>query len=141
MKIILGSDHGGFALKQVIKQFLSESGYVYEDLGCLSEDACDYPEFGRKVAQECIRKKSFGIIVCGTGIGISIAANKVEGARCALCMNSTLARLARQHNDANVLALGGRIIGDELAKDIVKVFLSTPFSQEKRHINRVAQLS
>jgi len=140
MKIIIGSDHGGFELKNVIDEHLVKKGYSVEDLGCGSNKSCDYTGFGKAVAKKCVEEKLLGILICGTGIGISITANKVPGARCAPCTNTTLARLAREHNDANILALGGRIIGTEVALDIVDTFLTTQFSREERHIRRISQI-
>ena len=127
--IAIGSDHGGFDLKEQIVAYLKEKGIEYKDLGCYSKDSVDYPSFGHAVAKavaagECEK----GIVVCTTGIGISIAANKVPGIRCALCSETLSAKMTRLHNDANVLALGGAMIGKNLAIDIVETFLNTPFS-------------
>lgn len=136
-KIALGADHGGYALKEVIKKHLLEAGYAIEDLGTRSTESVDYPKYGKLVAQAVIEKKvDCGILVCGTGIGISIAANKVPGVRAALCTDVTMAKLTRQHNDANILALGGRIIGDVVALEIVDTFLKTDF-EGGRHSRRV----
>ncbi len=141
MKIYLGADHGGYSLKEELKAILLSSGYQVEDLGTNSADSVDYPAFGKAVAQKTVADSdAFGIVICGTGIGISIAANKVDGARAALCFTSTHARLARQHNNANVLALGARTTGAEIAKDIVTTFLATDF-EGGRHQRRVEQLS
>lgn len=139
--IALGSDHGGYDLKCQIMEYLKESGIEYKDFGCYGKDSCDYPEFGKAAAQavasgECDR----GIVVCTTGIGISIAANKVPGVRCALCTNSYLAKMTRLHNDANMLALGGGIVGKNLAIEIVETFLNTEFSQEEKHSRRIGKL-
>ena len=140
MKIALGADHGGFLLKDKIKSFLLEKGYEVIDFGTNSADSVNYPVYGKSVANAVVNKEAdFGIVICGTGIGISIAANKVRGIRCALCMNSTMATLTREHNDANVLALGERMIGDVLALDIVDKFLNTKFLGG-RHATRVAML-
>lgn len=140
MKIALGADHGGFLLKDKIKSFLLEKGYEVIDFGTNSADSVNYPVYGKSVANAVVNKEAdFGIVICGTGIGISIAANKVRGIRCALCMNSTMATLTREHNDANVLALGERMIGDVLALDIVDKFLNTEFLGG-RHATRVAML-
>ncbi len=141
MKIYLGADHGGFALKEVIKAFLLHQEIDIEDLGTDSEESVDYPQFGRAVAEAVVNESNtLGIVICGTGIGISIAANKVRGARAALCTTSTHARLAREHNNANILSLGGRMTGAELAKDIVHTFLHTDF-EGGRHEMRVGQIS
>lgn len=138
MKIALGADHGGYELKEKIKKHLSEKeGINIVDMGTYSTESVDYPKYGRLVAKSVVEKEvDFGILVCGTGIGISIAANKISGIRAALCTNTTMAKLSRQHNDANVLALGARIIGDILALEIVNEFLATSF-EGGRHTRRV----
>ena len=138
--IAIGCDHGGFALKQEVMRHLDELGLAYKDFGTYSEESCDYPIYGEAVARavadgECER----GILICGTGIGISIAANKVKGIRCAHCTDSLSAEMTRRHNDANVLALGAGITGPNLAKRIVEVFLNTGF-EGGRHARRVGQL-
>lgn len=138
MKIALGADHGGYILKDKIKSFLLEKGYEVIDFGTNSADSVNYPVYGKKVAEAVASKEAtYGIVVCGTGIGISIAANRVKGIRCALCTNSTMATLTREHNDANMLALGERIVGDVLALDIVDTFLKTTFLGG-RHATRIA---
>ncbi|MDU1910212.1 ribose 5-phosphate isomerase B [Fusobacterium sp.] len=140
MKIALGADHGGFELKEKIKTHLIKNGYEVLDLGTNSSDSVDYPEFGHAVGYTVAEKKAeFGIVICGTGIGISIAANKVTGIRAALCTNTTMARLTREHNNANILALGGRIIGDILALEMVDTFLTTEF-QGGRHEKRITKI-
>lgn len=140
MKIAIGSDHGGFELKEKVVKFLNENGYEVLDLGCNSTDSVDYPKYGRLVGEAVVEKKADkGIVICGTGIGISIAANKVKGVRAALCTNTTLARLTREHNDANVLSMGGRIVGDVLALEMVNVFLTTEF-EGGRHQKRIDKL-
>ena len=136
----IGSDHGGFALKQEIMKHLTERGIECRDYGTFSTDSCDYPDYGEAVGRavasgECER----GIVVCGTGIGISIAANKVHGVRCALCGDCFSAQMAREHNDANVLALGARVLGPGLALKIVDTFLDAEF-QGGRHARRVAKI-
>ena len=136
--IALGSDHGGYDLKQEIKKYLEEAGYEYRDFGCETKASCDYPVYGRAAAKAvadgtCDR----GILICTTGIGISITANKEPGIRCALCGDVTSARLTRLHNNANMLALGAGIVGTQLALDIVKMFLETEFSGEERHQRRI----
>ncbi len=136
--IALGSDHGGFELKQVIMKHLEERGLEYKDFGTYSKDSCDYPIFGEAAAKavstgECDR----GIVICTTGIGISITANKVKGIRCALCSDTMSARMTREHNDANMLALGGGMVGDNLAIDIVDTFLDTEFSKLEKHSRRI----
>ena len=139
--IALGSDHGGFELKEKVKKHLEERGIEYKDFGTYSLDSCDYPEFGRAAAEavasgECEK----GIVICTTGIGISITANKVKGIRCALCSETTSARLTREHNDANVLALGGGMTGPLLALEIVDTFLDTEFSGLEKHARRISQI-
>ena len=136
----IGSDHGGYALKQEIMKHLTERGIEYRDYGTFSTDSCDYPDYGEAVGRavasgECER----GIVVCGTGIGISIAANKVHGVRCALCGDCFSAQMAREHNDANVLALGARVLGPGLALKIVDPSLDAEF-QGGRHARRVAKI-
>lgn len=139
--IALGNDHGGYDLKCQIEEYLEEQGLEYKDFGCFDKQSCDYPEFGRAAAEavasgECDR----GIVICTTGIGISIAANKVPGIRCAVCTNPYLAKMTRLHNDANMLALGGGTIGTNLALEIVETFLNTAFSEEEKHKRRIAKL-
>lgn len=139
--IAIGSDHGGFELKKEVMAHLDARGLEYKDLGTYSDASCDYPVYGKAVAKavasgECER----GIIICGTGIGISIAANKVHGIRAALCGDCFSAEATRQHNDANVLALGARVVGPGLALKIVDTFLDTPFSNGERHIRRIEMI-
>ena len=133
--IALGSDHAGFPLKQEIIKHLEERGLEFKDYGCLDESSCDYPEYAKAVANavaggECEK----GILVCGTGIGISIAANKVKGIRAAVCTDCFTAEATRLHNDANILAMGARVVGGGLALKIVDTFLDTEFSNDERHI-------
>lgn len=136
--IAIGSDHGGYALKQEIKKHLEERKTEYKDFGCYEETSCDYPVYAKEVTKAIIEGEcEMGILICGTGIGISIAANKVSGIRAALCMDCFCAEVTRQHNDANILCLGGRVLGAGLAKKIVDTFLDTPFSNEERHIRRI----
>lgn len=140
--IAIGSDHGGYELKEEIKSYLDGKNIKYKDLGIYQLEAVDYSDIGIAVAEavasgEC----DLGIIICGTGIGISIAANKVTGIRAALCTDTYMARMAKEHNDANVLALGGRVLGAGLALDIVEAFIETPFSQESRHQNRINKIT
>ncbi len=139
--IALGSDHGGYGLKQEIIRHLEEKGIEYKDYGCYDESPCDYPVFGRKAAQavasgECEK----GILICGTGIGISIAANKIKGIRAALCHDVFSAKATREHNDANMLAMGARVVGPGLALMIVDTFLNTEFSNAERHQKRIDML-
>lgn len=139
--IALGSDHGGYDLKMQIMEHLKERGFACQDFGCLDKNSCDYPDFGKAAALavasgECDR----GIVVCTTGIGISIAANKVKNIRCAFCTDPYLAKMTRLHNDANMLALGGGITGKNLALEIVDVFLDTEFSEGENHKRRISKL-
>ncbi len=142
MKIALCCDHGGLLLKNAIIDYLEKNGYEIRDFGTTNENSCDYPDFALLAAEavksgECER----GIFVCTTGIGISIAANKVPSIRCALCSEPYSARMTRLHNDANVLALGGGFIGVNLGLEIVKTFLETPFSAEEKHRRRIDKIT
>ena len=139
--IALGSDHGGYDLKCQVMEHLKERGIAYKDFGCFDKQSCDYPEFGKAAAQavaagECDR----GIVVCTTGIGISIAANKISGVRCAFCTDPYLAKMTRLHNDANMLALGGGVTGKNLAIAIVDTFLDTEFSEGENHKRRISKI-
>lgn len=139
--IALGCDHGGFPLKEHIKHYLDQQGIAYKDFGCDSADSCDYPDFGAAAARavasgECEK----GIVICTTGVGISIAANKVNGVRCALCSEPLSAEMCRRHNDANMLAMGAGLTGPNLAVRIVEVFLKTEF-EGGRHQRRVDKLT
>ena len=137
MKIAMGSDHGGFALKQHLKTYLENKGCLVEDCGTDSTQSCDYPDFGRLAAEAVASGRcERGIVICTTGIGISISANKVRGIRCALCSEPLSAEMTQRHNDANMLALGGGMIGPNMAERIVDVFLSTAF-EGGRHQRRV----
>ena len=140
MKIALGCDHGGYELKEKVKSHLGKKGYEVLDLGCHSTESVNYPVYGKAVGEAVAKKEAdYGVVICGTGIGISIAANKVKGVRAALCMNTTMARLTREHNDANVLAFGARMVGDVLALEMVDTFLTTAF-EGGRHVARVEML-
>jgi len=139
--LAIGSDHGGYEMKEAIIKYLDGEKIAYKDFGTFSMESVDYSDIGYEVAKAVSEGKfEKGIIICGTGIGISIAANKVKGIRAALCTNSYMARMAREHNNANILALGGRVLGIDLALEIVKVFLNTPFSGEERHSRRVNKI-
>ena len=139
--LAIGSDHGGFALKQAIAKHLESRGLEYRDYGTYSEASCDYPDFGRAVAEAVAAGEAeYGIIICGTGIGISITANKIPGIRAALCTDCFCAEATRLHNDANILALGGRVVGPGLALKIVDTFLDTPFSGDERHKRRISMI-
>jgi ribose 5-phosphate isomerase B len=141
MKIALGSDHGGYQLKENLKKYLKELNVEYKDFGCNSEKSVDYPDIGFKIARE-VKNRNYdkGILICGTGIGMSIVANKIRGIRASLCHDVFSARYAREHNDANILTLGGRVIDSGLAKEIVKVWLNTDFSGEERHLKRLNKI-
>ncbi|KYH34921.1 ribose-5-phosphate isomerase B [Clostridium tepidiprofundi DSM 19306] len=143
MKIALGSDHGGIELKRDIIKHLEKKGIEIKDFGTYTEESCDYPDFALKVAEEVASKNyDFGILVCGTGIGISISANKVPGIRAALCHDTFSAHATREHNDANILALGGRIVGVGLALDIVDAFLNAEFQggRHERRVNKITEI-
>ena len=136
--IAIGSDHGGFDLKEKVKVHLLEKGYEVKDVGCYEKVSVDYPTFGHAVAKavaagECEK----GIVICTTGIGISITANKTAGIRCALCSEPLSAKMTRLHNDANVLAMGAALVGDMMAMEIVDTFLDTAFSGDERHQRRI----
>ena len=139
--IAIGSDHGGFEFKEKLMEHLRERGLEYKDFGTYSSASCDYPVYAKAVANavasgECDR----GIIICGTGIGVSITANKVRGIRAALCGDCFSAEATRQHNDANVLCMGARVVGEGLALKIADTFLDTPFSNDERHIRRISMI-
>lgn len=139
--IALASDHGGYDLKVEVIKYLEEKGYECKDFGCFDKSSCDYPDFGRPAAEavakgECER----GIVICTTGIGISMVANKVKGVRCALCTDPFMAKMTRLHNDANVLAMGAGVVGKNIALDIVDTFLNTEFSQGENHIRRIGKI-
>ncbi|MDN5345496.1 MAG: ribose 5-phosphate isomerase [Clostridia bacterium] len=141
MRIALGSDHGGFHLKAVIKEYLDQQGIENHDFGTYDAGSVDYPDYARKVAEAVVRGEcDRGILCCGTGIGVCIAANKVPGIRAALCHDTFSARAAREHNDANILTLGERVIGPGLARDIVATWLAAEFSGG-RHARRVDKIS
>jgi ribose 5-phosphate isomerase B len=136
--IALGCDHGGIELKEKVMAYLDGKKIEYKDFGCYSKESCDYPVFGKAAARavasgECEK----GIVICTTGIGISISANKVKGVRCALCSDTLSAKMTRLHNNANMLAMGAGIVGENLAIDIVETFLNTEFSGEERHQRRI----
>lgn len=142
MKIAIGNDHGAYSYKNEIMDMLIKEGYEVINVGCDGPESVDYPDYAKKVADLVANKEvDFGIVMCGTGIGISIAANKVKGIRCALCTDVTMARLTREHNDANMLSMGQRTTGIETAKDIVHTFLTTPFSNGERHIARIKKIA
>ena len=136
--IALGCDQGGFSLKQEIMAHLKERGLEFKDYGSYDEQSVDYPVYAKKVAEAILSGEcEKGILICGTGIGISIVANRYEGIRAALCTDCFMAEATRLHNDANILAMGGRVVGPGLAIKMVDTFLDTPFSNEERHIRRI----
>jgi ribose 5-phosphate isomerase B len=138
--IIIGSDHAGFPLKEMLKEHLSlRGGVVLEDVGAFSEQSCDYPAYAAQVCRRVLQGAGRGVLVCGTGMGMSMAANRFRGIRAALCTNELLARMSRRHNDANVLCLGHRIVGQDLAKAILEAFLEEEF-EGGRHQRRVELL-
>ena len=140
--IAVGSDHAGYGLKQAVMAHLKERGEEFKDYGTYSEASCDYPDFAESVSQAIIRGEADkGILICGTGIGISIAANRHKEIRAALCGDCFSAEATRQHNDANILAMGARVVADGLALKIVDTFLDTPFSNGANHVRRIAKLS
>jgi ribose 5-phosphate isomerase B len=141
-RIAIGADHAGYELKRYIATKLREEGYECIDYGTHSKESCDYPDVSLNVALSVSKGEcDLGILICGTGIGSSIVANKVPGVRCSLCCNEYMAEMARAHNNANVLALGARVVGEELAWSIVKAWLKTPFSNEERHRRRLQKIN
>lgn len=139
--IAIGSDHGGFELKEALKKHLDSRGLEYKDFGTYSNASCDYPVYAKAVANavkdgECGK----GIVICGTGIGVSITANKIPGIRAAVCSDCFSAEMTRLHNDANVLAMGARVVGNGLALKIADTFLDTPFSGDERHMRRISMI-
>lgn len=136
--IAIGSDHGGYELKQEIVEHLKKRNIDVKDFGSYTKESCDYPVYAKKVAEAVINKEcEVGILICGTGIGISITANKIKGIRAALCHDCFSAEATREHNNANILAMGARVVGPGLALKIVDTFLDTPFSNDERHIRRI----
>lgn len=140
-KVAVGCDHGGFVLKEAVVDELQKLGAEVVDFGCFSTDSVDYPEYGLKVANAVAQKRcDLGVVMCGTGIGISIAANKVKGIRAAVCTNTFMAKMTRRHNNANVIALGGRVITPDEAREIVKAWYTASF-EGGRHQRRVDMIS
>ncbi len=143
MIIGIGSDHGGFELKEEMKKFMEENGYEVKDFGTDSKKSVDYPDFGRVVGEAVAAGEiDKGVVICGTGIGISISANKVKGVRAALCGDVYSARMSREHNNANIIAMGGRVLGVDLAKEILSVFLKSEFQggRHERRVNKIAEI-
>ena len=139
--IALGCDHGGYPLMKEVIKYLEKEGIEYKNFGTFSEESCDYPVYAKLAANSVASGQcDKGIVICGTGIGISITANKIKGIRCALCHDCFSAKATREHNDANMLAMGARVVGPGLAIEIVKDFLNTEFSNEERHIRRIKQI-
>lgn len=139
--IAIGSDHGGFKLKQDIIKYLADNNIEYKDYGCYDENSCDYPVYAKLVGNSIIDKIcDKGILICSTGIGISITANKIKGIRAALCSDCYSAKMTREHNDANVLCMGAEIVGRGLALKIVEEFLKSDFSNIERHKRRIDQI-
>ena len=140
--VYLGADHGGYALKEELKKYLTDEKVKFVDLGSFSTESVDYPDIAREVCEKVFDEQgSIGVLLCGTGVGMCMAANKRQGIRAAYCTHEILAKLARSHNDANVLCMGGRVVGPELAKSILEVFLTTPFSKEERHERRLEKIA
>ncbi|MBU0686557.1 MAG: ribose 5-phosphate isomerase B [Candidatus Margulisbacteria bacterium] len=140
MKIAIGSDHGGYELKEYLKKYLARKRHQTTDFGTFNHDSVDYPDIAKPVGRSVAKKDyHFGILICGTGIGICIAANKVPGIRAAVCHNVYTSQMAREHNDANVLCLGGRVVTKKMALNILKIFLKTKFAGG-RHLRRVRKI-
>ena len=139
--IAIASDHGGYEYKQIIMQHLNDRQIAYQDFGCFSADSCDYPDYAQPVAK-AVASGEFekGILICGTGIGMSIAANKVHGIRAAVCGDAFSAKATREHNDANILCMGARVISEAKALEITDIFLDTPFSEDERHKRRISKI-
>lgn len=142
MKIAIGSDHAGFEMKQIIIEFLKENNIEVVDVGTFnSTEKVDYPDFAKAVCEKIIKSETErGILLCGSGIGVSVAANKIKGIRAGLCHDTYSARQSVEHDNVNVLCLGARVIGPELAKEIVKNFINASFSNEERHLRRIKKV-
>lgn len=141
MKIGIGVDHGGYEMKQPLIDYLRNKGYEVADYGTNSSESCDYPIYGEKVALAILNNEiERGILICGTGVGIGLAANKYKGIRCATCSDSFTAEYSRKHNDANIISFGARVINLEKAKELVDIFLTTEFEGGERHLRRVGML-
>lgn len=140
--IAIGNDHAGFEYKNAVVEHLKEKGYEVKDFGTYSTDSCDYPDFAKKVAGAvAIGEAEYGILICGTGIGMSIAANKVKGIRAAVVGDKFSAQMTREHNDANIICLGARVLELPTAKEYIDIFLETPFSQGENHVRRLKKIS
>jgi ribose 5-phosphate isomerase B len=139
--IAIACDHGGYQYKQMLMQHLNDRGIAYKDFGTFTPDSCDYPDYAKPVANAVAAGEyEKGILICGTGIGMSIAANKVKGIRAAVCADAFSAKATREHNDANILCMGERVISEAKALEITDIFLDTPFSQDERHIRRISKI-
>ena len=138
-KILIGSDHGGYSLKNTIIEHLKKFDFELVDVGCYSTDSCDYPVIAKEVAKKVLEDNCKGILVCGTGLGMSIVANRFEGIRASVCTNEYMAKLTRMHNNSNILCLGERVIGKGVALDIVDIWLKTPF-EGGRHLKRIEMI-
>ena len=142
MRIAMACDHGGFALKEILKAYLTKKGYAVDDYGCHSTESMDYPDTAFPAAEAvAAHRADRGILICTTGIGMSVCANKVKGIRCALCTDTESARLTREHNDTNILALGAKNVSTEKAEEIADIWLTTPFSGAERHARRVNKIT
>ena len=142
MTIALGADHGGYPLKEAIKAMLDRQGVAYKDFGTNSAESVDYATYAKPVCEAVAAKDcELGILCCGTGLGMSIAANKIRGIRAACCADWFSAKMTREHNDANVLCLGARVTGEDAALTLAEVFINTPFSNDARHIRRITMIS
>ena len=142
MKIVIANDHAAVDLKKKVAEYIESLGHEVINIGTDSNESCHYPEYGTKAARMVSAKEvDFGVLICGTGVGISLAANKIKGIRCGVCSEATTARLIRQHNNANMIAFGARIVGEELAKDIVKSFLEAEFEGGGRHQTRIDMIT
>ena len=139
--VAIACDHGGYEYKQIIMQHLDDRQIAYQDFGCFTPDSCDYPDYAQPVAR-AVASGEFenGILICGTGIGMSIAANKVHGIRAAVCGDAFSAKATREHNDANILCMGARVISEAKALEITDIFLDTPFSEDERHKRRISKI-
>ena len=140
MKIAIGSDHAGYDLKEKVKKFLKARKYEVEDFGTNSNESVDYPDFAKRVSEAVLGGCDFGILICGSGIGMSMAANKFPGIRAAFCMSPELAKMSREHNNANILTLGARFVDEGTAEKIVQAFLKTKFTEEERHMRRIKKM-
>ena len=137
----LGADHGGYEYKELLKAHLEKRGILYRDFGTFSPESCDYPDFAKQVCEAVVSGEcENGILICGTGIGMSITANKFHGIRAAVCTEAFSAKATREHNDANVLCMGARVISQEKCVELADIFLDTPFSNDERHIRRISKI-